>query len=225
MVRRGFCLRGMPRWRDGEMRRKDSSTVNFDDQDWDYEDGSSRHHPDATAAWKVAAAVAVGIVIGGTLMWAVDRRGEWPGASASQQPAEAAREVAEPAAAAARTPGLQLPDEPTGAGVPAPSLRPTAASEPRPLPRQSAGAVARDTDGRAAPLQHTSQQAAERKERAWALFYSKPAACEESPPRASLVECANHFIRAKREFDQLYAAGKPAPVRPEASASRSAPGP
>ncbi len=207
------------------MRRKDSSTVNFDDQDWDFEDGSSRHHPDAAAAWKVAAGVAVGIVIGGALMWAVDHRGDWPGASASQQAAEAARVVAEPAATAAPTPVLQLPDEPTWAGAPMPSLRPTAASEPRPLPRQSAGAVARDTDARAAPVQQTSQQAAERKERAWALFYRKPAACEESPPRASLVECANHFIRAKREFDLLYAEGKPVPVRPEVSASRSAPGP
>ena len=77
----------------------------------------------------------------------------------------------------------------------------------------------------AAQALRSAQQATERKERAWSLFYKKPSACEDSPPKASLVECANHFIRAKREFEQLYTASKPAPGRPDLSASRSASAP
>jgi hypothetical protein len=218
----------MTSWRDGEMRSKDSSTVNFDDQEWDFEDGTSRPQPEATGAWKVVAGVAVGIVIGGALMWAVAHREGRPGAGASQSVAEAAQPVAESAVTAARAPMLRLPDEPTRSGTPMPPLTPSAASAASAAglaPSQGAGAVPGDTDVRVAPVQRTGQQTAERKERAWALFYRKPAACEESPPRASMVECANDFIRAKREFEQLYAEGKPPPVRPAVSASRSTPGP
>jgi hypothetical protein len=81
-----------------------------------------------------------------------------------------------------------------------------------------------EAERKAALAQQAAQQAIERKERAWALFYKKPSACDEIPPKATMVECANHFIRAKREFEQLYEAGKLAPARPAVSASRSASG-
>ena len=42
---------------------------------------------------------------------------------------------------------------------------------------------------------------AERKERAWAASYRKPPGCADS---ASL-ECANHYIRARRAFEAQYA--------------------
>ena len=81
-----------------------------------------------------------------------------------------------------------------------------------------------EAERKAALAQQAAQQAIERKERAWALFYKKPAACDEIPPKASMVECANHFIRAKREFEQLHGAGKRAPGGPAVSASRPASG-
>jgi hypothetical protein len=43
-----------------------------------------------------------------------------------------------------------------------------------------------------------------RKERAWARFYRKPPSCKETVS----IECANGFIRAKREFDERFARGE-----------------
>jgi hypothetical protein len=49
---------------------------------------------------------------------------------------------------------------------------------------------------------------AARKERAWAKFYKRPANCDNDLNQEQLVECANHHIRAKRQFEEAYAAGK-----------------
>jgi hypothetical protein len=46
-----------------------------------------------------------------------------------------------------------------------------------------------------------------RKERAWAAYYKRPASCEGNPTTDQLIECANHFIRSKREFDERWKAG------------------
>ena len=180
--------------------------MNFDDQDWDLEERASRPATDSAGVWKVAAGVAVGIVIGGALVWALDRhpagRDDTPVAmtTATAMSTVAAIDV-NPAAAEATV------SESPQAVVLAPAAAPRAA------------------ETGAAQALRSAQQAAERKERAWSLSYKKPAACEESPPKASLVECANHFIRAKREFEQLYAVSKPGPSRSDLSASRSAPAP
>lgn len=45
------------------------------------------------------------------------------------------------------------------------------------------------------------------KENAWKRYYTKPAHCDKADGPA-FVECANQYIRAKRAFDELYAAGK-----------------
>ena len=45
---------------------------------------------------------------------------------------------------------------------------------------------------------------ADRRERAWAKFYRKPAACND----AASMECANGFIRAKKSFEEKYARGE-----------------
>ena len=46
--------------------------------------------------------------------------------------------------------------------------------------------------------------AVDRKAKAWAKFYRKPATCED----AATMECANAFIRAKRTFEEKYARGE-----------------
>jgi hypothetical protein len=51
-------------------------------------------------------------------------------------------------------------------------------------------------------------EAAARRERAWAKYYKKPTQCEGNPNNETMVECANHHIRAKRQFEEAYAAGK-----------------
>lgn len=58
---------------------------------------------------------------------------------------------------------------------------------------------------------HEAQQAAagaeKARELAWQRYYEKPAHCDHAEGNA-FVECGNHYIRAKRRFDQLYAEGK-----------------
>lgn len=51
-------------------------------------------------------------------------------------------------------------------------------------------------------------EAAARKERAWSQFYKEPAQCDGNPSNDVMTECANHYIRSKRQFEQAYAAGK-----------------
>jgi hypothetical protein len=46
-----------------------------------------------------------------------------------------------------------------------------------------------------------------RKERAWAAYYKRPSSCEGNPTTDQLIECANHFIRSKRDFDERWKAG------------------
>jgi hypothetical protein len=48
---------------------------------------------------------------------------------------------------------------------------------------------------------------ATRKETAWSKYYRKPSHCDTADGQA-FVECANGHIRAKRQFEELYAAGK-----------------
>ena len=50
----------------------------------------------------------------------------------------------------------------------------------------------------------TARADAERKDRAWARFYRKPAVCDD----AATVECANAYIRARRSFEEKYARGE-----------------
>lgn len=45
------------------------------------------------------------------------------------------------------------------------------------------------------------------KEAAWQRYYRKPELCDKAEG-AAFVECANHHIRAKRKFEELWAAGK-----------------
>jgi hypothetical protein len=49
---------------------------------------------------------------------------------------------------------------------------------------------------------------ARRKERAWQRFYQRPDFCGDNPTAAQMVQCANHHIRARKEFEERYAAGK-----------------
>jgi hypothetical protein len=43
-------------------------------------------------------------------------------------------------------------------------------------------------------------------DREWRAYYKKPAHCEESLPDVDSVGCANDYIRARRAFDEQFAA-------------------
>ena len=46
------------------------------------------------------------------------------------------------------------------------------------------------------------------KEGALTKFYKKPAKCDGNPNNETMTECANDYIRSKRQFEVDYAAGK-----------------
>ncbi len=50
--------------------------------------------------------------------------------------------------------------------------------------------------------------AARRKERAWQRFYQRPDFCADNPNAAQMVQCANQYIRARKEFEERYSAGR-----------------
>ena len=52
-------------------------------------------------------------------------------------------------------------------------------------------------------------EAAARKERAWADYYKQPAKCDGQPNNETMTECANYYIRSKRQFEDAYGKGKP----------------
>lgn len=51
-------------------------------------------------------------------------------------------------------------------------------------------------------------EAARRKERAWQRFYQRPDFCADNPTAALMVQCANQYIRARKEFEERYASGR-----------------
>lgn len=51
-------------------------------------------------------------------------------------------------------------------------------------------------------------EAARRKERAWQRFYQRPDFCADNPTAALMVQCANQYIRARKEFEERYGAGR-----------------
>lgn len=54
-----------------------------------------------------------------------------------------------------------------------------------------------------AAAEFTARAEARRKDEAWARFFQRSDDCL----RTSSVECGNQYIRARREFERLYAAG------------------
>ena len=184
------------------------STVNFDDHDWESDEPLLGQTPNASTAWKVAAGVAVGIVLGGTLVFAVDRYlPQWAFSEAAQVFGEAVREGAgkvEPAAQQAVREATAMEAEPASPEVVLRQAPPGSGEVAASAPSAAAVRVER----RAEPSQGAAQKDIERKERAWAEHYKKPRHCVESPNADTLVDCANHYIRARREFEAAYMSGQ-----------------
>lgn len=143
--------------------------------------------------WQIAAGVAVGIVAGAVLM---DQVGREPAQRAFSEAVESFNRLVD------------------GKGRPVPR-------DEKERLRQAAEQAAAKTlgDQQARQLRADQQQApggggsealqaAARKERAWTKFYKKPEKCDGNPNDQTMTECANHYIRARREFEAAYAQGK-----------------
>ena len=85
---------------------------------------------------------------------------------------------------------------------------PVVAAAPAALPVATAAEPAANTALPAPPQTTLADDAARRKERAWRKFYQPPSICSEDRRGEFLVECANHSIRARKEFEERYATGR-----------------
>lgn len=56
--------------------------------------------------------------------------------------------------------------------------------------------------------EQAAAEAARRKERAWQRFYQRPDFCADNPTAAQMVQCANQYIRARKDFEERYTAGR-----------------
>jgi hypothetical protein len=186
--------------------------VNFDDQDWEYGHPAAldpdRDTAEGSAVWKVAAGVAVGIVIGAAAMYLADRHIDGLAWSETARPAN---QLTPRAASTIERVPAPANGQASAQAAAAPLAGRPASPPSDELPRMAApsSAVAADAARRQAgatpggPLSEV-----ERKQRAWSRYYKKPPYCEENPSSDVLIECANHYIRARRQFEEAYAAGK-----------------
>ena len=121
---------------------------------------------------------------------------------------------------------------PPSAGVASTSTPPTALPDAAPLPAVAAASAVAAVPATPAPsasqvdaqqlsaleaemrqrARETAEQAAveaaRRKERAWQRFYQRPDFCADNPTAALMVQCANQYIRARKEFEERYAGGR-----------------
>ncbi len=179
--------------------------VNFEDQDWEELGAQARRGAlDTATAWKIATGVVVGMLLGGALVYLLDHGMAQQGLSAAARALGRVVHVAAPAGAGAPQPAASGPENHAARQD---TRDASAALLGSPPPSTTAPAAADDGD-EAVSTQRALQRAAEAKERAWARYYVKPAQCDVNPGRDTIVECANHFIRARREFEAAYAAGK-----------------
>ncbi|MGE5453239.1 MAG: hypothetical protein ACM3VZ_15525 [Acidobacteriota bacterium] len=85
--------------------------------------------------------------------------------------------------------------------------------------REASARLALIRDDRQQEQSRKAQQQLERvkRERAWQAFYVQPAACQNPATNRLFTACADDHIRARREFEQAYAAN-PIAIQPFRSA-------
>lgn len=177
--------------------------MNFDDHDWDIAEPTARAAQDGSTAWKVAA----GVVLGGTLVYAIEHYMPHLAFHEAAQVFGQAMRGGSQRSAPEPSPPLRDSTAPQAVAAPLESqLRQAQAAPP------SAGVVAPAplrvvNERKADPGREAARADLSRRAQAWAEHYQKPRYCLENPTADTLVDCANHYIRAKREFDAAFEAG------------------
>lgn len=134
-----------------------------------------------TPLWKIIVGVSVGALLAGFISWAVRL---WMVNQASQHILET-----------------------TNRQMQALQQREADRREAAELVKRQAAQRLADMQRQQAQAQMQAIAAETAKEEAWKRYYQRPAHCDDAVGDA-FVECGNHFIRAKRKFEALYAAGK-----------------
>jgi hypothetical protein len=155
----------------------------------------------------LAVAIALGCVAIAFTLYGVERWLDAP------QPVPAVQRPLERSAPAraASTPSVPAPRAAQAPPAPAASAPAPQASAPRADDERSQLA-ALEAEMRQRARESAEQAAAEaarRKQRAWERFYQRPAFCNENPTSAQMIECANDYIRMRRQFEERWGAGRP----------------
>jgi hypothetical protein len=125
------------------------------------------------------------------------------GDGAASSVAAASMPVSTPVAAARALPSA------SAAVLAAPAASAAAARTEDEVDRQQMATLEAEMRQRAGEAaQQAAAEAVRRKERAWERWYQRPAFCADNPTGAQMVQCANHHIRARKEFEERYAAGR-----------------
>ncbi len=131
---------------------------------------------------------------------------ERPSEGAARAPVATAASAALPAVAA--VPGAAPLQDSSGSSAPPAASQPAARS-PADLNAQQLVALEAEMRQRAREsAEQAAVEAARRKDRAWQRYYQRPDFCADNPTAAQMVQCANHHIRARKEFEERYAAGR-----------------
>jgi hypothetical protein len=177
--------------------------VSFNDSDWTSEaEGSpppQRAPLTATQAGAIglAGGVAIGALATVLVFFALQQQtsGVTTAASVASIPAPA-----RPAMPQAAAPKVEAVPQPAASTDVAKAVVPDAGpriADPIPMAEPPA----------AGPPKLSPAEVAARKERAWARYYKRPPFCEGNPTADQLIECGNHFIRSKREFEERWRTG------------------
>jgi hypothetical protein len=117
--------------------------------------------------------------------------------------------VSPPSAGVVAPPAPASAVEAAPAAVTAASSPVAAAASATPADAQQLSALEAEMRQRARETAaQAAVEAARRKERAWQRFYQRPDFCADNPTAALMVQCANQYIRARKEFEERYGAGK-----------------
>jgi hypothetical protein len=144
---------------------------------------------DNTLMWKIAAGVAIGILAAALVLLLVDR-------IRTQMAIDEATRFFQ-----GLTKGLQ--DSSTRTAEDARRREAQRAAAEQQVRREGAAQPRNTEDAKRAAIEEAA-----RKERAWDRFYKRSPYCDNNPNNEQMIECANAHIRAKRQFEEAYAAGK-----------------
>jgi hypothetical protein len=177
--------------------------VSFNDSDWTSEAEASPppERPSLTVAQAGAIGLAGGVAIGALATALVFFALQQPPSSVTAATSAASAPApARPAAPQTAAPKVEAVPQP------ATTTSVVNAVAPEASPR-IADPIATAEPPAAGPPKLPPAEVAARKERAWARYYKRPPFCEGNPTADQLIECGNHFIRSKREFEERWRTG------------------
>jgi hypothetical protein len=185
--------------------------LNFSDSDWTRDPPPrQRLAPAQRRALTLAVAIAVSCLALALALYGIEQMLD------SSAHMESLGRVAGSAGAAASASAVAASTTGTASQPSAAAARPPASA-----PRSASEASADEIDARQLTVleaemrqrakdsaEQSAQEAAKRKQRAWERFYQAPAFCSDNPTPPQMVQCANHHIRARKEFEERYGGGK-----------------